>query len=119
MPSITLESLADQVATLQLAVNELLSRVRGPAVNPAPADPSDVLPDPIPGEGIAAYAARCGQYVGGEKGEQAIRASGSLFLTGGPLVRKHNGSWKKAVWEFIWGDPNYTPDPRWASYRPG
>lgn len=116
MPSITLESLADQVATLQLAVNELLSRVRGPTIDPTG---PDSLPDPVPGEGIVSYAARCGQFVGGEKGAQAMRGSGSLFLSGQTLVNKHGGSWKAAVWEFIWGDPNYVPDPRWGTYRPG
>jgi len=64
------------------------------------------------------YVARCGQFVGGEKGAQAMRASGSLFLTGQTLVNKHGGSWKRAAWEFIHGDPNYRPDPLWATTGP-
>jgi hypothetical protein len=72
------------------------------------------LPDPIPGEGIASYAMRCGQFVGGPKGEQAIRASGALFGGyGQALVDKHGGRWKPAIWEFIHGNPDYVPDKGW------
>jgi hypothetical protein len=79
---------------------------------------ADSLPDPVPGEGIASYAMRCGQFVGGEKGAQAVRGAGGLFGgMGQHLVNKHGGKWKPAIWEFIHGDPAYVPDPAWGSYQ--
>ena len=112
------QELRDELGYLRSAVDELLRRVTGTAVPPAP-DAADSLPDPIPGEGIASYAMRCGQFVGGPKGEQAIRAAGSLFGGYGQMVvDKHGGSWKKAVWEFINGDPAYKPDPQWGVKYP-
>jgi hypothetical protein len=109
------------------AVNELLRRVGGVVPQePAPvvaaplqAVTPDDLPDPVPGEGLVSYAMRCADFVGGEKGAQAKRAAGSLFIAGQTLVNKHGGIWKAAVWEFIHGDPNYRADSRWADYRPG
>src|SRR5574343_256816 len=105
MADVTLETLAAEVAYLKDAVNELLRRVGGVPPQAAAAG-WESLPDPVPGEGIASYAARCGQFVGGPKGEQAVRSAGSMFLVGQYLVNKHGGSWKRATWEFIHGDPN-------------
>ena len=116
MSDVTLESLAAQVSNLQSSVDQLL-HLAGAAPQPT-GDGPDSLPDPIPGEGIASYTARCGQFVGGPKGEHAVRAAGSMFLAGQYLVDKHDGSWKRAVWEFIMGDPAYTPDPAWQAKYP-
>ena len=113
----TIESLSADVAYLRAAVDELLRRIGG--VPPQVPSDADSLPDPVPGEGIASYTARCGQIVGGPKGEQAVRASGSMILYGQYIVEKHGGSWKKAVWEFINGQPGYVADPAWGTYRPG
>jgi hypothetical protein len=113
------EELRGVLEDINAKLHDLLQRVQGTVVAaPAPTD-ADSLPDPVPGEGIASYTARCGAFVGGPKGEQAVRAAGSMFLTGQYLVDKHGGSWKKAVWEFIHGDPAYKPDPAWGGYRPG
>src|SRR5574343_557903 len=107
MPDVTLESLAAEVAYLRAAVDELLRRVGGVAPEPVAAG-WEALPDPVPGEGIASYAARCGQFVVGQY-----------------LVNKHGGSWKRAVWEFIHGDPNAAPPapyqtaPGWGTIPAG
>lgn len=109
----------EKLQYLSDAMAELLRRVPG-VVAVAPAEPAgpDSLPDPIPGEGIASYTARCGQFVGGPKGEQAVRAAGSMFLVGQYLVDKHGGKWKPAVWEFIHGQPGYVADPGWDAKYP-
>jgi hypothetical protein len=107
---------SEKIEYLMTAVQELLRRVGG--VPPQqPADPA--IPDPVPGEGIVAYVQRVARIIGGEKGAQAERAAGSLFLVGQYLVDKHGGNWKAAALEFVNGDPAYKPDPRWATYRPG
>ena len=119
MADVTLESLAAEVSYLRAAVDELLRRVGG--VPPQTDAGPESLPDPIPGEGIGSYVARCGRFVGGEKGEQAVRMAGSLILPGigQAYVDKYGGDWKLTAWRMIHGDPSYSADPRWQGYRPG
>jgi len=97
--------------SLDAKLDELLTRVRGGASAPSP---MPIMPDPVLGEGFASYVARVASGMTGPKAEQAVRGSGSLIFTGGELIRKHGGDWRAAAWEFIDGDPNYTPDPRWG-----
>lgn len=140
----TLESLAEEISFIRAALEELLRRVGEPvaaAPAPPPSPPPSVyappgggdagfrleitkngrsLPAPYPLEGIASYAMRVADFVGGERGAQARRGAGSLFGgMGTALVNKHGGSWLNAIEEFVFGDPSYVPDPAWGSYRPG
>ena len=111
----TIESLASDIEYLRTAVDELLRRVGGVP----PQAPVPDIPSPVMGEGFPSYVARVADVIGGEKGAQAKRASGSLFMVGQYLVDKHGGDWKAAALEFINGDPAYVADPRWGDYRPG
>jgi hypothetical protein len=105
----------EQFSELKGMLAELLTRVSG--VNAPPAEVG-FMPDPVPGEGFPSYVHRVASGMTGPKAEQALRGSGSLIWTGGELIRKHSGDWKKAAWEFIDGDPNYVPDPSWG-FSPG
>jgi len=116
---------------------EVLMRLKGlldPSVNqpqlPIAHDPNAGLvrtprgrwfPKPAPesGEMFMGYTLRVGEHLGDDKARDARNRAGALFIAATPLIQRHNGDWVAACEEWLYGNPDYRPDPAWSSYRPG
>jgi hypothetical protein len=106
-----------------------------PVTPPQPQVPADfamtpygrMFPRPRPdlGEMFMGYTTRVGEYIGGEIQIRARNNAAGLFISATPLFAKFGGyradgaNWPAACEEWLFGDPNFIPDPAWGGYRPG
>lgn len=127
--------------TLEDRIKALESVVFAPNVEPTPVvppppqiDPEFVLtpygrmfprPRPDLGEMFMGYTTRVGEYIGGDILVRARNNAGALFISATPLFTKYGGyradgsNWAAACEEWLFGNPNFVPDPAWGNYRPG